>query len=360
MTSPELIHELRASRPVTPAALRTRVREIARDEPTRVPVRSRFRLPARRAALVALPAAVALALVSAGAIGLSRADSEGEIAALESSRAETTPMSGNVESAPDPAAQSAELASGDEARSGATKDSSLTFQSAVGPTAGRAQRVSATLTVEVKDPDAVSAAAQEALDLTRRLGGHVVSASVLTGEEGNAALTVRVPVGRIQDAIVELSKLGRIVSQQVAIEDLQETLDRLERRERSVRAQLAIIEARLASDTLDETTRARLEARRANLRIELRQLRRGISGTNAEARMATLQLTVVTPESGAVAPPPSRLDRALEEAVNVLVWEGVIALAILIVAAPFALVAFAAWVGRRFYRRREEDRLLAT
>lgn len=353
MTSPDLIHELRASRPVTPAALRTRVREIAGEETSRAPVWSRFRLPARRAALVALPAAVALALVSAGAIGLSRSDGTTEVSRDRAPQLESP--TATVESAPDP---------DPSALSGGNRTALDTFQAqsgaAVGPTAGRAQRVSATLTVEVKDPAAVSGAAQEALDLTQRLGGHVVSASVLTGEEGNAALTVRVPVARIQDAIVELSKLGRIVSQQVAIEDLQETLDRLERRERSVRAQIAILVARLESDTLDTETRARFETRLQTLRAELRQLRRGISGTNAQARMATLQLTVVTPESGAVAPPTSRLDRALEEAVNVLVWEGVIALAILIVAAPFAVVAFAAWLGRRFYRRREEDRLLAT
>ena len=356
--SPDLIRELRESRPTAPTELRTRVREIAREDSARVPVWSRLRLPARRGALVALPAAAALALVSAGAIGLSRSDGTTEVSRDQAAQLETT--TATTESAPQRRpAPTAELASG--ARSGATKDTALgDTANAIGPTADRAQRVSATLTVEVKDPDAVSSAAQEALDLTRRLGGHVVSASVLTGEEGNAALTVRVPVGRIQDAIVELSKLGRIVSQQVAIEDLQQTLDRLERRERSVRAQLAIIEARLDSDSLDETTRARLEARRANLRVELRQLRRGISGTNAEARMATLMLTVVTPEAGAVTPPPSRLDRALDEAVNVLVWEGVILLAILIVAAPFALVALVAWLGRRYYRRREEDRLLAT
>ena len=47
-------------------------------------------------------------------------------------------------------------------------------------------------------------------------------------------------------------------------------------------------------------------------------------------------------------------------ALNVLAWEGVIALGMLIVFAPFALVAFAAWLGRRLYRRHEEERLLAT
>jgi hypothetical protein len=214
--------------------------------------------------------------------------------------------------------------------------------------------------VEVADSDAVSRAAQDALDLTRRLGGHVVSASVATGTEGSAALTVRVPVGKVQEAIVGLSALGRIVSQQVTIEDLQETLDALERREASVRSQIARITARLASEPLDAETRAVLETRVKTLRAELRGLRRGISGTNAEARMSTIQLTVVTPGAFGAVVPPDRLDRTIDEALNVLLWEAVIVLALLIVMAPFALAAFATLLGRRLYRRREEERLLAT
>ena len=81
--------------------------------------------------------------------------------------------------------------------------------------------------------------------------------------------------------------------------------------------------------------------------------------TNAEARMSTIQLTVVTPGAFERSP-PARLDRTIDEALNVLAWEAVIALAVLIVLAPFALVAFAAWLGRRFYRHREDERLLST
>ena len=125
----------------------------------------------------------------------------------------------------------------------AGSDASGTRSSVPGATPGRAQRVSATLTVEVADSDAVSRAAQDALDLTRSLGGHVVSASVATGEEGSALLTVRVPVDKVQRAIVQLSGLGRIVSQQVTIDDLQEGLDALERRQSSLRAQIARIGA---------------------------------------------------------------------------------------------------------------------
>jgi hypothetical protein len=77
--------------------------------------------------------------------------------------------------------------------------------------------------------------------------------------------------------------------------------------------------------------------------------------------MSTIQLTVVTPGAiGGVVPGPSRIDRTIDEALNALAWEAVVALGMIIVLAPFALVAFAAWLGHRLYRRHEEERLLAT
>jgi Domain of unknown function (DUF4349) len=346
MTSPDMSPELgallRSSRPAAPSELRAHVRELSARQPA-TSSWPRLRLPSRRAALVVLPAAAALALASAGVLGLARSD-------------------GTTEAVPERTEQLAGTAESGKGVPGALVPSTqLGAQDSAATAAGdRAQRVSATLTVEVADPDAVSRAAQEALDLTSTLGGHVVTSSVATGDEGSASITVRVPVARVQEAIVGLSGLGRIVSQQVSIQDLQADLDRMERRERSVREQIARISARLESGSLDDETRAVLEARRRALRSELSQLRQGISSTNAEASMATIQLTVVTSDSLGGVAVPSRLDRTLDEALNVLVWEGVVALAVLIVAAPFALVFGAAWLGHRLYRRREDDRLLAT
>jgi len=345
MTSSDLIHALKASRPAAPTALRARIREISAPETVRAPW-SRFHFPLRRAALIAIPAAAGLAFASAGVLGVARSDRAPEAlrdqAQLASKPApEGVPQSGASRGALAPALPSA-------------------LDSTIGPTSDRAQRVSATLTVEVSDSDAVSRAAQDALDLTRRLGGHVVSASVATGDEGSATLTVRVPVTRVQEAIVGLSALGRIVSQQVTIEDLQASLDQLEGREASVRGQIARIAARLESESLDAQTEAVLRSRLQTLRSELRELRVGIASTNAEARMSTIQLTVVTPGAFGAVAPPARLDRTIDEALNVLAWEAVVVLAVLIVMAPFVLVAFAAWLGHRLYRRREDERLLAT
>jgi hypothetical protein len=290
--------------------------------------------------LVAVPAAAALALASAGVLGLARSDSP------QALRQTTVDDTATAESA-SPNALGGALAGG----SGAGK--------AADSAAPRAQRVSASLTVEVANSDAVSRAAQDALDLTRSLGGYVVSSSVATGEQGSASLTVRVPVDRVQEAIAGLSGLGRIVSQQVTIDDLQQNLDELTQRQASVLAQIARIRARLDSETLDAPTEAVLRTRLGILRGELRALRQGISSTQAEASMSTIQLAVVTPGAYGAVAPTSRIDRTIDEALGVLAWEGVIALGLLIVLAPFALVAFAAWLGRRFYRRREEDRLLA-
>jgi hypothetical protein len=336
-SSPDLIYELRASRPSAPAELRGRVREIAAAQPKPAPW-VRWRFPIRRGVLVAVPAAAALAFAAAGVLGLARSDAPQQSVARDAQSEKTM-----LESATAPS-------------------SALPQQDTGGSITGpdRARRVSATLTVEVSDSDAVSRAAQDALDLTRSLGGYVVSSSVATGEEGSASITVRVPVGKVQDAITGLSGLGRIVSQQVTIEDLQQTLDELEKREAKVRSEIARIRARLATETLDPQTEAVLRAKLQTLRSELTELRTGISSTEAEARMSTIQLTVVTPGAIGVVAPPSRIDRAIDEALNVLAWEGVIALGMLIVLAPFALVAFAAWLGRRLYRRHEEERLLAT
>jgi hypothetical protein len=337
-SSPDLIHELRASRPSAPLELRARIRELAAAQPKQqsAPWAS-WRFPIRRGVLVAVPAAAALAFATAGVLGLARSDAPQQSVARDAQAEKTM-----LESATTPGALAPQQGAAD---AGADD---------------RAQRVSATLTVEVSDSDAVSRAAQEALDLTRSLGGHVVSSSVATGEDGQASITVRVPVGKVQEAITGLSDLGRIVSQQVSIEDLQQTLDQLERQEAKTRSEIARIRARLQAEELDAQTEAVLRSKLQTLRAELTDLRAGISSTEAEARMSTIQLTVVTPgASGAVAP-PSRIDRAIDEAVNVLAWEGVIALGMLIVLAPFALVALAAWLGHRLFRRHEEERLLAT
>ncbi len=77
MTSPDLIHELTATRPAAPTALRTRVREIAAQEAApKASFWPQLRLPVRRIALVAVPTAATIAIASSAVLGLARSDSD--------------------------------------------------------------------------------------------------------------------------------------------------------------------------------------------------------------------------------------------------------------------------------------------
>ena len=271
-SSPDLIHELRASRPSAPAELRARIRAIAAERTCPRSVgelalsrsaagcSSRFR-PQRRSR--------SRAQASSG----SRAPTRRRPSARTHSRSRRSRR--RRRTASDAGATRATGRSRPERRPTTT-------------TADRAQHVSATLTVEVKDSDAVSRAAQSALDLTRTLGGFVVSSSVATGDEGSASITVRVPVDEVQDAITGLSGLGRIVSQQVTTADRQESIDAAQSADalapRADRARHRPARVRGRS-----TPRRRRVSKRGskNLKTDLLVARRNLGALRAEARMST-------------------------------------------------------------------------
>lgn len=344
MTSADLITELRAARPTADGALRNRVRTIAATEPARRSQRfahlSRF--SPRRFALVAVPATAVVLLGAAGIAGL--LDSGSRPQSLDAIRNSTIPAPGVVqESAP-------QLKAGAPAASDA---------GAPAPTTGRAQRYSAQLTLSVQDVDALSDATQQALRITRDLGGYLVTVSYATSDTGVSSLTLKVPTANVQDAIVRLSGLGKIESQQVQIDDLQGQVDELTKRETALREQIARLSARLAATDLDAETRATLEARRDAARSELARVRVTRAQVNAEARYATIQLTLQTPQSAVVPPVPSRFDNALDRAVEILTLEAMVVLYALVIVGPLALLAVLAWLGRRGLRRRQDEQLLS-
>ena len=344
MTSVELISELQAARPVADPSLRDRVRAIAAVEPRRRA--SPFgRLSLRRLVLVAVPATAVVAVTAAGVAGLLDARDgtqavPGPTTALEQSSAAEGPTS--------------QL--GPAAKAGAADAAA---PSAPGPTAGRAQRYSAQLTIAVKDVDALSTATQRALQTTRDLGGYLVTASYATSGSGTSSLTLRVPTARVQDAIVRLSALGRIVAQQVQIDDLQGQLDELSKRETALRAQIARLSAQLAATGLDAVTRATLEARRDAARSKLAEARATHVQVDGEARYASVQLTLQTDQSSLVPVAPSAWDRALDRAGEILALEATVVLYALVVVGPVALLALLAWLTHRGLRRRGDERLLS-
>lgn len=341
MSSADLTRELRAARPVAGDALRERVRAVAATQPKRRP--SPFaRFSPRRLALVVVPAAAVIVAAVAGVSAL--------VGSEQPQRLADTPLATESATVAQDAAGSALAPS---AKAGAA-----TSETAPSPTQDRAQRYSAQLTISVKDNDALSEATQSALTTARRLGGYVVSVQYATAETGAASMTLRVPTARVQDALVSLSGLGTIVTQQVQIDDLQGQVDELGKREAALRERIARLSARIAAPGLDAETKATLVARRDAARSELAQVRTQSARVTGEARFATIQLQLQTEQGSAVPPAPSRFDRALDEAVRILAWEATAVLYALVIAGPIALVALVARLARRLVRHREDERLL--
>ena len=347
MTSADLIAELQAARPTADTALRERVRELAAaaPPPRPSPFARLSRLSLRRFALVAVPATAVVLLALAGGVGV--LDPASKPDGVTSAR-ESLNFSQGTAAAP-PAAQ----------RAAAPKVGTAADATAPSPTAGRAQRYSAQLTLSVKDVDALSGATQQALRITRDLGGYLVSVSYATSETGVSSLTLKVPTAKVQDAIVRLTGLGTIVSQQVQIDDLQGQVDELTKQETVLLERIARLSARIAEPGIDPEVKATLEARRDAARAQLAQVRAAKAQVKAEASYATIQLTLQTEKSSAVPAAPSRWHDTIDRAGEILAIEAMVVLTLLVVLGPLALVAVAAWLARRGLRRRRDDELLA-
>jgi Domain of unknown function (DUF4349) len=327
----DLATALRTETPHAPVRLRERVTRLAA-----VPPPAPRRVSLRRIALLGAPAVAAASLVVAVAVGIKTA-------------AVSEPQLDERSSVPAPAAPSVE--SGEEqalSRLAPALRSPLRQadrRAAVpGPSGTRAQDVSASLTVLVDDTDDLSATTQRALRATRRLGGYVVNVHYGTPQpsEGTATLRVRIPVSRVQAAIVELSGLGRILAQEIQISDLQQPLDELTRRIRRLE--------RRAADAQG--------AELARIRREIAVLRRQRAEINRRAAFATVELGLTTREPKPAPAPPGRLERAIDDATGVLAAELAIGAYALIVAAPILVLLAIGFVASRAYRRYADQRLL--
>jgi Domain of unknown function (DUF4349) len=339
MLSPELATELRGARPSASPELRERVLAIAaREEPRRPP---RFTLPPlRRVALVAAPAAVALAVGGALVHGLAHSGNGGQKAA---SAATTVPGPGvRAGQIPVPLR-------------GAAKDRALTgkqpFSTALPNTTARLQQYGAYMRLQVKDLDALSDTTKRAMRFARLVGGYVayVRYSSPADGQGSAALIVRVPIDRVQDVIAEYSNLGTILSQKISVVDVTKAV---EEESREITRLQALI-ARLEAGGVTPAERYRLN----EAKTRLDYLTKHKAATLRRAELARVRLELATKPKHAAAA-AGRFDRTMSDAGGVLLREAEIVFYALIVAGPLLLLGAGGALLVRTQRRRFERRLL--
>jgi hypothetical protein len=330
----EIVRELRATAPPAPENVRERIRAFPEPVPRRT-----FRLRLRPALAGAAALAVALGVGAAVVGGLTK----------ESSSRQKAPRR--------------ELVGGSLAESlhqraplGSTVLSDSNRVRGAVPPSARLQNYQALLRLRVRDRDDLSEAMKRSVLETRRLGGYVVSAQYAQAAQGDGSLVVRVPIGRVQDAIARFSSLGTILEQRISLQDIQPQADRLAKSIAAKKARIAELEAKRVGSGVTPAEQAELAATRADL-IRLIQRRAAVVRKGSYARVS-LGLTTRKAAEPAQKDEQGAFGNFLDDAGHIFAMEAIAVLYALVVVGPFALLAALALLGERARRRRANDDLL--
>jgi hypothetical protein len=333
----QLAGELRAAKPVAPIELRERVESLT------PPPRRRPAFPLRRLVPVVGLAALAGSLGVAALIGVVNSGSEdvSNHGALQA-QVSTTEAFG----------QSA--VHGANPRAASPYDST---QRALPPAQRRLQQYDSSLTLRVQDADRLSARTQQAMRVTRSLGGYVASASFdVPGRQGTSILVLRIPIARVQRALAAFAGYGTLLSQKISVQDLQRRADAQISHVAALRRGVAVLEAQLQT-SITSAERMRLERGLSIEKSRLAAQEKRLRATVRRAELASVALTLVTPPVNASAA-PGRFDRTLDDAGSVLARELEILLYALIVVGPLLVLGGIAVALGRAQRRRSDRRLL--
>src|SRR5918995_21047 len=113
-------------------------------------------------------------------------------------------------------------------------------------------------------------------------------------------------------------------------------------------------QAQHGNPSLSDENRVVLQSRLTSNREKLTGLREAMKSTRAEAATSTVYLSLTTEEISAAPVGGSRLD----DVKDVLAWEAIALLYVLVVAGPFVIIGVLVWLLIRLLRRRETARLL--
>jgi hypothetical protein len=335
MPSPELVRELRATRPVASPVLRERVLAVA-ARPVEPPRRQGW--PLGRLALVAAAALVAAGLGVAVVHGIvSGGGGPTEARGLK-------PKPNHVTSGAGGSGTRDRL----QIQRGAKVPQDVPKAAAFPATSTRLQRYGATLRVEVANRNELSAATKRAMRFARLLGGYVATIHYSAPRDGtgSASIVVRVPIDRVQDVVQEYSGYGILLSQRVSITDVTKAVVEEAKEIARIKAEIAAIEA----GGVSPGERPRLEA----LQARLDYLTKRRTATVRRAELARVSLGLVTKPKHAAA--AGRFHRTLSDAGSVLVRELELLVYALVVAGPLLLLGGAAIAAGRLRDRRLFER----
>jgi hypothetical protein len=203
----------------------------------------------------------------------------------------------------------------------------------------------------------VDDAAAGAARVTTDLGGYVAASSIT--DDQSADLDLRVPSGRVDQAVQRLSQLGRVRNLQRATLDVTDELTADHRSVQEARAERrSLLRQLAAAKTAREEDRIR--ARLAAVTQRLDTARAALAELRSRANNAMIALTIVGERRHGAAAAGGHWTPgdALHDAGRVLEVAAGIALIALAVAVPIGLIGIPAWIAARILARRRREHAL--
>jgi len=197
-----------------------------------------------------------------------------------------------------------------------------------------------------------------------RLGGFVATSDVAAGgRSGEADFDLRVPVGRLDEALAAISRLGHVRARSSQVRDVTASYASARGRLHDAQAGRAALLRALAR----ATTQPEIDSLRARLAIARREIdtaRAALHTVRRRAALARVAVTVLGVRShgaaAAAGSPPWTPARALHTAVRVLATAAGVAIVALAAALPPLVLALLGALGWRWATRRRRERALDT
>jgi Domain of unknown function (DUF4349) len=229
----------------------------------------------------------------------------------------------------------------------------------VGGTVDRRVERSAEITLAAAVDEIQEVAAGIAQAAERR-GGFVLSSDVSTGDDSRrgGSFTLRVPTRELQATLADIGELGDVRSRNESSQDMtvpyrsaEERLGNLLVERRATQEEL-----RAAKDGSDEESA--LRARLRTLSAEISEASDDMQDVRRRTEFSTVSVTLEAEENGSASTGPGGPADALGDALGMLEGALVLAIRLLGVLLPLALVAALGWLAARVVRRRRREAAL--
>jgi len=197
---------------------------------------------------------------------------------------------------------------------------------------GRKVHKSASLTLQVADPEARSEQIEE---MVKAAGGFMTNSSLVTDPEGvkTAELTVKVPLPQFEESLAQIAKLGNVQAKNVTGEDITQKVSDADQRANVLEQDMAEALNQLKKKGSKASWDLQEDAR--DLRIQLAQSRARLRILKSLAELSEIDITLSQPAKSA---PPVQTGFVAEMGAN---GRGAVKSAL---GAVETLVAFILWI----------------